>query len=96
MTAGLRSRPDRADTADGITIWSRDAVAVVMPTPRPDWPPTILNVYMARVESNLSGRCPFCLAVAHVQPTAPRQASGSIAHDDDCAVADAAFLRWFR
>ena len=96
IAPALRPMPARTDTADGITIWSRDHVAVFMPTPRRSWGPAVMVVYMARVEANMTGQCPLCLAVSDAHPTAPGHAAGAIAHARDCSVADAAFARWLR
>jgi len=89
MTAALRTRPARSTDFGGWTLWSRDGVAVVMPTPDPTWPAALEALYLMRVEANLTGRCPSCLSEdVALAGVAPGQARGALTHETDCPVAD--------
>lgn len=96
MTRALRPRPAQSPDLGGWTVWSRDGVAVVMPTLEPRWIGTAVEAaYLMRVEANLTGECPSCLARSEVRSTAQRRASGTILHERDCPVGDDAW-RWPR
>jgi hypothetical protein len=85
----LKPKPDRSPDLGGLTIWSRDGVAVLMPTLDPRWIGTAVETaYLMRVEANLTGQCPSCLAISDVQPTAPRRATGTLEHEADCPAGD--------
>jgi hypothetical protein len=76
----------------GWALWHREAkggTVVIMPAPNPAWAQEAQAAYGARVIANLTQRCPICgsedVAIA---PTAPRCASGTLAHEAGCPVAD--------
>jgi hypothetical protein len=88
-TDGSTSNLDQSPDFGGFTLWARDGVAVMMPTPRADWSEAVQQRYMARLEANLTGVCPSCGAAVDVRPGAPRQpAAATLVHATDCPIGD--------
>jgi hypothetical protein len=83
------------DLSGGWSIWSNQGIAVVIETPKPDWPDDVARWYIARRDANLIGSCPCCNAV--MPPVVARVAGqqGAMVHDYGCIVGDGAFREVF-
>jgi hypothetical protein len=71
-----------ATTSDG------KKTLAMMPALKPRTPGRITRIWHDRVESNLTGRCPRCHAVAGTTV----DECADLAHDDGCPVADSRML----
>lgn len=81
---GVERGPDR----NGLTLWSKDRMAVVMPTPQPSWGPEIKRLYAMRLQANFTGVCPSCKATNIIEGVAPNQGRSTMEHEHDCQVSD--------
>lgn len=81
----------RAQTVGQLALWTARTragrtVAAVLPAMRPATPPRWRRAYMARVEANLTGRCPACKTVVGTNARAE--------HENSCPVIDPRLARW--
>lgn len=79
---------ERSPDMGGWTLWSKDKVAVVMPTPAPSWGPEMRRLYALRIQANFSDVCPSCSATSLIEGVAPKQSRGKMEHEYDCPLSD--------
>lgn len=67
-----------------------ERVMTVMPTLKANAPPRWRRTYFARIECNLTGRCPACEAVVGTSTNPNAHAH----HENNCPVLDPGLGRW--
>jgi hypothetical protein len=72
------------------TLPSGKLVIAGMPTLKPNAPPRWRRVYFARIECNLTGRCPSCEATMGTGSNRVAQVN----HEDNCPVIDPGLGDW--
>jgi len=72
------------------TMNSGKQAITFMPTLKPNAPPRWRRIYFARIECNLTGRCPSCEATMGTGSNRVAQAN----HKNDCPVIDPGLNNW--